>query len=178
MKSSQLTLLLDWMRKVHKLEWAHRYESITWKHINLSMGIVSVTMATVISAMPSIPGIEDSSEKLITSVGAIIVAILTGLLTFLKPSEHSEALRMKADQFEALRHELEEIVEFQDVKTGSDELSEKLSSFRESWKQIDSLNVSDRNFDRAGETVNRSCRYPRLTEFRANDDGESNPQSN
>jgi hypothetical protein len=104
MKDSQKNLILDWLRKVHRMEWAHRYESQRWRRINLIFGVTSTLLAAALSAIPNIPILSENSIKLIVPIGAMIVAILSGLQTFLNPSEFSEKFRVKSDEFESLRH--------------------------------------------------------------------------
>ena len=167
MKDSQRNLILDWMRKIHKMEWAHRFESKRWKNINLWLGITSLILAIIISAISTIPDINELAVKLVVSIGAIIVAILSALQTFLKPSEVAEKFRIKSDEFEALRHKVEEFLEFY-IKENTDiEQGKILEEIRENWSKIGSLNMSDRNFNKAGKRIRVLNRYPEILDFQA-----------
>lgn len=165
MKDSQRNLVLDWMRKIHKMEWAHRYESKKWQRINLLLGISSLILATIITAISTIPGVNEFTVKLIVPIGATIVAILSGLQTFLKPSEIAENFKAKSDEFEGLRHKIEEILEFHIDENLTSKYGELLAEVRDEWLKIGSLNMSDKNFKKAGETIGKLKRYPEMLRF-------------
>lgn len=165
MKDSQKNLILDWLRKVHRMEWAHRYESQKWRRVNLSFGVTSTILAAALSTVPNIPTLSENSIKLIVPIGAMIVAILSGLQTFLNPSEISDKFRVKSDEFESLRHYIEEIIEFHcDEQTGEVN-KDLLKNVRERWEKIGSLNMSGQNFKIAGKKLDKLNRYPKGLKF-------------
>lgn len=165
MKDSQKNLILDWLRKVHRMEWAHRYESQRWRRLNFIFGVTSTTLAAALSAIPNIPILSENSIKLIVPIGAMIVAILSGLQTFLNPSEFSDKFRVKSDEFESLRHYIEEIIEFHCDERSGEVNKELLKDVRERWDKIGSLNMSSDNFRIAGEKIDKLNRYPKELKF-------------
>lgn len=168
MNEHQKQLVLDWMRKIHRMEWTHRFEAKKWKAINVLLGVVSIVLATVMAAISTIPSIDDLVIKYTVSIGAIIVAILSGLQTFLKPSEMAEKFGKRSDEYEAIRHRLEELFEFHDV-VDQDFLLE-LEKVRESWKGVASMNASDRSFKKAGVVIQKDNRYPTKLDFQRQDE--------
>lgn len=165
MKESQKNLILDWLRKIHKMEWAHRYESKKWRRINFIFGITSTILAAILSTVPNIPIFSPNTIKIIVPLGAMIVTILSGLQTFLNPSEISEKFRAKSDEFESLRHYIEEVIEFHYDESSEEENKKFLKDIRERWDKIGSLNMSDKNFIKAGEKIDKSNRYPKEIKF-------------
>ena len=80
-------MLLDWMRKIHQLEYAHCYQSIFWATLEKRIGISAFIVSTVVAfsyRFPKleIPWVQDYFLPFIL----LIVAVLTGIQTFLKPS--------------------------------------------------------------------------------------------
>lgn len=165
MKDSQKNLILDWLRKVHRMEWAHRYESQRWRRVNLIFGVTSTTLAAALSTVPNIPILNEDSIKLIIPIIAMIVAVLSGLQTFLNPTEFSDKFRVKSDEFESLRHYIEEIIEFHCDGQSGEVNTELLKDVRERWSQIGSLNMSSDNFRIAGEKIDKLNRYPKELKF-------------
>ena len=165
MKSSQKLLILDWLRKVHKLEWAHRFESQKWKKTNFILGITSLVLASIVSMVPNLPGVESDLVKIIVPIVSGVVAIISGLQTFLKPSEISEKFRTKSDELEALRHHIEEMLEFSDENESQEDRNQKLETIRTKWSKIGSLNASDKNFQKAGHRIDALNRYPKHLTF-------------
>lgn len=174
MNEHQKQLVLDWMRKIHRMEWTHRFEAKKWKTTNILLGITSIILATVMAAISTIPGINDVATKYIVSIGAIIVAILSGLQTFLKPSEMAEKFGKRSDEYEAIRHRLEELFEFHDAIDKGFLL--ELEEIRESWKNVASMNASDRSFKKAGIAIQKDDRYPTKLDFQRADE-KSNKQN-
>ena len=94
MEINQKKVVIDWMRKIHTLEYGHRFQSLRWTRINFWLGFPSLILATVIGTVSAIPNENHCIPKeFIASLGGIIVAILTGLQTFLKPTESAEKHR-------------------------------------------------------------------------------------
>lgn len=163
MNESQMELVLDWMRKIHRMEWAHRFEAKRWKIANLVLGIASIILATMIAGIPTVPGISPEIQQITIAVGAIVVAIISGFQTFLKPSKMAERLGNRSDEYEAMRHELEQIYEFSDDL--GPELQARLDKIRDTWKEVPSMSVSDTSFNKAGGRVSSYGRYPSNLSF-------------
>ncbi|MFN6498483.1 MAG: hypothetical protein RMX65_015970 [Nostoc sp. DedQUE01] len=88
-------------------------------------------MAATLSAIPNIPILSQNSIKIIVPIGAMIVAILSALQIFLNPSEISDKFRVKSDEFESLRHYVEEIIEFHYDEQSQEENKKLLGDVRE-----------------------------------------------
>lgn len=160
MQENQAKTLLSWKRKIHKQEWAHRFESQTQLTINTSLGIITLILAAIMSTLPNIPNFDAELLKIIIPIGAAIIAIFSGLQTFLKPSEISEKCRIKSEQFESLRHQLQELIEFTAVTASDKEFEKNLSSFRMKWDNIGTMNVSNKNFNKAEYQIKKLDIYP------------------
>jgi uncharacterized membrane protein YgaE (UPF0421/DUF939 family) len=157
MDKKKQNVVLDWMRKIHLLEHAHRLESIQWKKRNNWLGIPSLIIASLIAPIGGIDALKGCFlMNLISILGGVLVAILVGLQTFLKPSEIAEKHRQTSNTFEKLRHKLEYIFEF----AGDNEIDAEIDKIRTQWEKIDQLNVSQSNFKKAAEWIDKSNKYP------------------
>jgi hypothetical protein len=147
------------------MEWAHRYESQRWRRIHLLLGVTSIVFAAILSAIPNIPTLSENLIKVIVPIGAMAIAILSGLQTFLNPLEISDKFRIKSDEFESLRHYIEEIIEFHCDEQSGEIDKERLENIRERWDKIPALNMSSENFKKAGERIGKLNRYPKDLKF-------------
>tara|TARA_B100000787_G_C16172551_1_gene287296 strand:- start:55 stop:552 length:498 start_codon:yes stop_codon:yes gene_type:complete len=164
MDKGKQNVVLDWIRKIHVLEHAHRLESIYWKNTNFYLGIPALIISAIIAP---ITALNETSNSLIiiSTVAGVIVAILVGLQTFLKPGEIAEQHRQSSNTFEKLRHKFEFIYEFE---TDEKKLDKEVNKLRETWGEIDQMNISQTNFKKASEWINDSKKYPE--EFSLNKD--------
>jgi hypothetical protein len=160
MNDKQRKVILDWMRKMHKMEYAHRYQSMNWKRTNYCLGIPSLILATLIGALSTIPSIPENILSIIVPIAAITVAILSGLQTFLRPTEKESEFKNKSDEFEKLRHKTEEFLEFHKENQSESNLTEILKEIREEWGKIGNLNVNNSNFNKADKRVKSFHKYP------------------
>jgi hypothetical protein len=153
-------MVLDWMRKVHQLEYAHRFESLKWSRAERTIGLSAFCLATLIACsyrFPSWPG-----QSYFVASASTLVAILTGLQTFLKPSEKSEMYQKTASNYEKLRHEIELLLTMQaNEKT----IDQRLLRIQEEWKNLDAINVSESKYVKAKMRVRRLNKYPKELEF-------------
>ena len=146
------------MRKIHTLEHAHRLESIKWDMFNNWFGIISLIVAACIGAFGSICELKSNSlVSVITAVGGVLVAILAGIQTFLKPSEIAEKHRVRSITYEKLRHKIEYLLFF--IKD-STQLDFQMDLIKNVWEQIDALNVSRKNFKKAKTWIKEMNKYP------------------
>jgi hypothetical protein len=81
-------MLFDWMRKIHQLEYAHCYQSIFWANLEKWIGISAFIISTIVAFLYRFPKLEIAwfQDYLLPFV-LLIVAVLTGIQTFLKPRE-------------------------------------------------------------------------------------------
>lgn len=158
----QKKLILDWTRKIHTLEYAHRYESLSKDSLNLWLGVPSIIIAALISALPSLalPSFPEFKSYLvfIGSIGACAVAVMGGLQTFIKPSELAEKHRFYSTIYEDLRHRLELIL--LSDNSSSEQLTEKLNQLKAEWDRLHTPNVSAINWAKAKQQVTRLKTYP------------------
>jgi uncharacterized membrane protein YgaE (UPF0421/DUF939 family) len=156
MDKGKQNVVLDWIRKIHILEHAHRLESIHWKNVNLMFGIPALIISAIVAP---INAIEETSICLTisTTIAGVVVAILVGLQTFLKPGQIGEQHRQASNTFEKLRHKFEYIYEFEEDEKI---LDSEVNKLRETWGEIDQLNVSQNNFKEASKWIEDSKKYP------------------
>jgi hypothetical protein len=158
MDESKKKMILDWMRKIHTLEYAHRFESVDWQRTNYWLGVPALIIAAIVAALASMCEIKDEIyTKMLLAVGSICVAILTGLQTFLKPSELAQKHRAASATYENLRHKIEYLLQF---RPNAYNLDAELEKIRTEWMQIDSLNSSMKNFNKAKTKVKEFAKYP------------------
>ncbi len=174
MTDEKRKMILDWMRKIHQLEYAHIYQSIELSKWEKRIGISAFVLTTLIACSYRFPGLEPTTFKklpfLLKHEFAIpllttIAAILTGLQTFLKPGEKSEAHRKSGNNLEKLRHRIEPVL------TGNlmeYELNQKIESIRKEWENMEYLNVSPDNFDKGKKRVKELNKYPEELGFLPN----------
>ena len=158
----QKKLILDWTRKIHTLEYAHRYESLSKDGLNLWLGVPSIIIASLIGAMsslslPECPGLK-SFLVFVASLGACAVAVMAGLQTFLKPSELAEKHRFCSTIYEDFRHRLELLLLFDN--SDSAQLTEKLNQLKAEWDRLHTPNVSANNWTKAKKQVTSLKTYP------------------
>jgi hypothetical protein len=166
MTEEKRKMILDWMRKIHQLEYANIYQSIYWSNCEKWIGISAFALSTLIACSYRFPGLEPATfEKLpfickhefMIPLLTTIVAILTGLQTFLKPGEKTEAHRKLGNNYEKLRHKIEPVL------TGNlreYELNQKIESIRKEWESMEYLNVSPKNFEKGKNRAKSLNKYP------------------
>jgi hypothetical protein len=166
MKESQKKLALDWMRKVHQLEYAHRFESIFWARLNRPVELIAMAFATVVAFSYQFPAISPKElaalplilhHDIFVPAGSAIVALLTSIIAFLRPGERSESHRQIGTEYEKLRHEVERIVVLSAPTTEADAA---LGAFKEKWDALNAPNVSQYNFRRGKQKARSFGKYP------------------
>lgn len=171
MTEKQHKMVLDWMRKIHQLEYAHRYESIIYSKAEKWIGISAFVITTLVAFSYRLPNVESEvyqnlpfflKHNFFVPIASAIAAILTGLLTFLKPSEKSETHKKTGSSYEKLRHRIELVLttEYTDK-----ELTKKLSTIKDEWESLDAINVSNRYFLKGKEKVKSFKKYPKELDF-------------
>ena len=119
----------------------------------------------------SFPSVESSfynnlpfflKQNFFVPTASAIVAILTGLQTFLKPSEKSETHKKTGSNYEKLRHRIEVILT---TDYSESELNNKLNDIREEWERLDSINVWVKYFNQGKEKVKSFNKYPEELSF-------------
>jgi uncharacterized membrane protein YgaE (UPF0421/DUF939 family) len=167
MKDKQQLLLLDWMRKIHQNEYAHRFQSTSWSNVHYLLGVTSLLGGTIIAALSSFCEFEGTYKNSIIAIVGLLIAICSGLITFLKPQEASEKHKHTSSRYEQLRHRTEFLLTFED---DDDKLKEKVEALKQDWDEIDSLNVWEYIFTKAKKKVNSFDKYPTELSFISNDE--------
>ena len=110
------TMLLDWMRKVHQLEYAHCYQSEYYRKIEKRIGISAFVLSSMVAFSYKFPEIKNEwfntylfflDKDYFLPFLLFIVALFTGLQTFLKPNEKSDIHRKLGLEYEKIRHTIE-----------------------------------------------------------------------
>lgn len=101
---------------------SHFNAADTWRHRHYWLGIPG----TIFAALAGAAVIKDlaSAAQLLSAAAAI----LTGLLTFLKPSDRASQHKQIADQYLALRNDARIFREVQTRRLDADEASERLEA--------------------------------------------------
>lgn len=172
MTDKQHKMMLDWMRKIHQLEYAHRYESLYYSRFEKVVGISAFVVTTLVAFSYRFPSVEpDTFDSLpfflkhnfFVPMASTIAAILTGLLTFLKPSERSETHKKTGSSYEKLRHRIELIIT--SAELSDKEFSKKMASIKEDWDSLDAINVSNKYFLEGKSKVKSFKKYPKELSF-------------
>ena len=170
MNEKQKKMILDWMRKIHQLEYAHRFESVMWAKLETWIGLSAFILSIVVAFSYGFPFLNDSNANLpfflklgfLVPFLSLIVSMLTGMQTFLKPNEKSETHKKTASNYEKLRHRIELLIT---TEYSERDLVKKLDSIREEWESLDSINVSSRNFDKGKQRTRALNKYPKELDF-------------
>lgn len=176
MNKLQRSLILDWMRKIHLLEHAHRQESIFYARVNTCIGITILILSAYVSVGFGIDRLKnDPCLENTIIISSISVPILTGILTLLRPAELSEKHRLYSGIYEELRHKIEYHLanDFNtflsmnewELKHGVDVVEFGMEKIRNEWKNIEPLNISNRNFKKGRGFVSKLSRYSQEPSF-------------
>lgn len=171
MKDTQRNMILDWMRKIHQLEYAHRFESLKWEQRGYYTGLLAFIISTIIAFSFKFPKVEPETIELLPkflhhnyfiAISSFIVAVLTGYQTFTKPNEKSLTHKNTGSNYEKLRHRIELILtsDYQEW-----ELKKRIEMIKEEWESLDAINVSQKYFDKGKEKVKSFNKYPKELDF-------------
>lgn len=171
MKDVQRKMILDWMRKIHQLEYAHRFESLKWEKRRFITGILAFSISTIIAFSFRFPKVEpilfDQLPLIIhhnyfVAIASFVVAILTGYQTFTKPNEKALTHKNTGSSYEKLRHRIEFVLtsEFSDW-----ELNKRIEMIKEEWEGLDAINVSEKYFNEGKKKVKSFKKYPKELDF-------------
>jgi hypothetical protein len=158
-------LLLDWLRKIHQLEYAHCYQSLFYTKLEKWIGISSFILTTTVAFTYRFPFINYPWVKeYILPLIAFIVAILAGYQAFIKPGEKSETHRKLGLEYEKLRHEIEPsyILASNQVHP---ELEATIKDVKNKWDSINTLYVNECFYTKAKFKVKSFNKYPKELDF-------------
>lgn len=171
MTEERKKMILDWMRKVHQLEYAHRYQSINYVKVERWLGISAFVITTIVAFSYRFPKVEPETfqklpfiikQEFFVPFASFLAAVLTGLITFLRPNERSETHKKTGSNYEKLRHRIELLITSQ---LGDTEVDKELSEIKKEWDNLDSINVSERFFLKGKDKVKSFNKYPKELDF-------------
>ncbi len=171
MTEERRKLILDWMRKVHQMEYAHRYQSINYVKVERWLGISAFVITTFVAFSYRFPKVEAETLKnlfflfkqdFFIPFASFLAAVLTGLITFLRPNERSETHKKTGSNYEKLRHRIELLFTSQ---LGDDEVNKELNEIKKEWDSLDAINVTNRFFIKGKEKVKSFNKYPKELDF-------------
>lgn len=159
--NKQKLLALDWMRKTHTLEHAHRIESRQLKNLGsiLTFAIIIIPafiVGTTVYVKFSSPETLKDSYLTIVAICAGLSAVFGTINRIIQPGNLSEQHRLNSERFEQLRHKLESHIVFHN----DDRLEKLLEEVRIEWNRLNLLNVNERNINKAREMIRRLGKYP------------------
>lgn len=156
-------MLLDWMRKIHQLEYAHCFQSISFSKVERWTGIWAFILSTVVAFTYRFPFIEYPWVKeYILPFILFIVAILTGYQSFIRPGEKAEKHRELGIEYERIRHQIETILT---TLMNHPELDDHINSVKSRWDSIKTMYVKESHYNEAKKKVKSFNKYPKELDF-------------
>lgn len=156
-------MLLDWMRKIHQLEYAHCFQSISYSKIERRTGIWAFVLSTVVAFTYRFPFIEYSWVKeYVLPLILFIVAILTGYQSFIRPGEKAEKHRELGIEYERIRHHIETILT---TLIKHPDLDNHINSVKSKWDSMKTLYVKESHYNDARKKVKSFNKYPKELDF-------------
>lgn len=156
-------MLLDWMRKIHQLEYAHCFQSISYNKVERRTGIWAFVLSTVVAFTYRFPFINYPWVKeYILPLVLFIVAVLTGYQSFIRPGEKAEKHRELGIEYEKLRHEIETILT---TNINTSDGDAHINSVKSKWNALKTLYVKEQHYDDAKKKVKSFNKYPKELGF-------------
>lgn len=156
-------MLLDWMRKIHQLEYAHCFQSLSYNWITNIVNIWAFILSTVVAFAYRFPLIDiPFIQDVLVHIVLFIVAILTGYQSLIRPGEKSEKHRKLGLRYERIRHDIELILS--DSKDKKQE-AKNINSIKKEWDSLKTIYVSQRQYKKAKKKVESFKRYPKELSF-------------
>jgi len=156
-------MLLDWMRKIHQLEYAHCFQSLYFSNVEKIIGVGAFVLSTAVAFTYRFPfiGYPWVKEYVLPFI-LFIVAILTGYQSFIKPGEKAETHRKLGIEYEKIRHEIETLLT---GKLEDPKLDNYISKVKSKWDTLNTLYVNQRHYDDAKAKVKSSNKYLKELDF-------------
>jgi aryl carrier-like protein len=156
-------MLLDWMRKIHQLEYAHCFQSIAFCKTERWTGICAFFLSTIVAFTYRFPFIEYPwvKEYLLPLI-LFAVAILTGYQSFIRPGEKAEKHRELGIEYERIRHQIETILT---TLKDNPELDNHINLVKARWDSLKTMYVKERHYNDAKKKVRFFNKYPKELSF-------------
>lgn len=156
-------MLLDWMRKVHQLEYAHCFQSISFSKLERRTGILAFILSTIVAFTYRFPFIDETCIKdYILPLILFIVAILTGYQSFIRPGEKAEKHRELGIEYERIRHQIETILT---TLLDNPELDDHINLVKNRWDSMKTMYVKESHYNDAKKKVKSFNKYPKELDF-------------
>lgn len=138
-------LIEHWRFRNHRVQLAHYDSSRHYARLHLLLGIPSIILSAIVGTTVFAVLAKTSSEQVADGtpgtlvqvlIGAMSVAaaVLTGLQTFLKSSEHAEKHRLAGAKFANLKHRIELLATL--PPETEQELKDELIAIENTWEKI------------------------------------------
>lgn len=158
-------LLLDWMRKIHQLEYAHCFQSLFYTKLEKWIAISSFVLTTTVAFTYRFPFINyPCMKEYILPLIAFVVAILTGYQAFIKPGEKSEIHRKLGLEYEKIRHEIEPLYLLA-ADPQNLELDSKIKEIKSKWDSLNTIYVNECYYKQAKDKVRSFNKYAKELDF-------------
>lgn len=156
-------MVLDWMRKIHQLEYAHCFQSLSYSKIERGLGILAFVLSTTVAFTYRFPFINHPwiKEYMLPFI-LFIVAILTGYQSFIRPGEKAEKHRELGIEYERIRHEIEVVLT---TLANTPELDDHIDSVKNKWDSVKTMYVNNRHYNNAKKKVESFKKYPKELNF-------------
>ncbi|MCH7415296.1 SLATT domain-containing protein [Belliella sp. R4-6] len=161
--SKKELMLLDWMRKVHQLEYAHCFQSVSFSKTERRTGIWAFILSTVVAFTYRFPFVDYPCVKeYILPFILFIVAILTGYQSFIRPGEKAEKHRELGIEYERIRHQIETILT---IFMAHPELDDHIQTVKNRWDSMKTQYVKENHYNDAKKKVISFNKYPKELDF-------------
>lgn len=161
--SKKELMLLDWMRKVHQLEYAHCFQSMFYSKVERWTGICAFILSTIVAYTYRFPFIDNLLIKeYILPLFLFLVAILTGCQSFIRPSEKAEKHRELGIEYERIRHDIENILTTPMKIT---DIDGHTNSVKMKWDSLKTMYVKEKHYNDAKKKVKSFNKYPNELNF-------------
>lgn len=158
MNENQRLLLLDWMRKMHQYEYAHREQSTVLSVVHFALGISVIIMGSILGVLH----IFESDSLWISGLLGIGVAVATSISTFVRSQEYAERHRHLSVSFEKLRHHIEYVMI---NRITSENAEAEIHKINTQLAEVDAVNVWNWIYEKSCKKVKGEGIYPEKSAF-------------
>lgn len=172
MTENQRKMIVDWMRKIHQLEYAHCFQSVALARIDKIIGFSAFGLTTVVAFIYRFPDIDPCfannyhlallKKEYSVPFLSLLAALATGLLTFVKASEKATLHHKIGMSYEKLRHEIEVIL---NGNISQEEVNLEIERIEKIWAELNTAYVSEKYFQMGKKRAKSLGKYPRELSF-------------
>lgn len=172
MNQCQRKMIIDWMRKIHQLEYAHCYQSVWYSKLDTYLGLSAFALTTIVAFVYRFPDINSElvqnynlgflKKEYSVPFLSLLAALATGFLAFLKASEKASLHQKIGMSYEMLRHEIEI---FLTSATTSEVAEVEIKRIEKAWNDLNTAYLSNKNFKKGKETIKMLNKYPEPLSF-------------